>query len=291
MLLSPLQLQNFLNQADKVEFEFDTDTESSESKDTSGNTVIDYTNVKGLSSKVRPKLESDTSDVDTWYLPWKESTATFLRLVSRPLPGGRNWFFTAKLTGCEMWIVSCSGQPPIVMHVNALGDVYFPIEKVTLEVCSVVAAQTLAATALQTVQTTYGASCRFVHRITRGDPKQQHDLDIFCGAHMTIAVSTYDGTSRGGARFYGYYGVPTGDQYSVQYDGWTFRVRIESVKTEKVKVGFMGMFGSEETRKLYPFSPLTSKFCNTVYHRAGYFHRCKFAQFSHIDHRRNIHGF
>ena len=258
MFLSPLQLRDFLDRAGEFDVHFDP-IETSASRDTSGNTVIDYTNnVVGLSNKVRAKLGADsyTPYVDTWYLPWKASTATFLRLASKPPPGGRNWFFTAKLTGCEMWIVLCNDQPPILMHINALGLVLDPTFG-ELETCSVASAQELAARALQTVKTTYGADCRYVHRILRGDPRQQRDLDTFCAAQATIAVSAYDGYAPA-TRFYGYYGAPTGNQYSVPYNDWTFRVRRQTAETKKVrKSGLMGMFGSEETRTLYSFSSLT----------------------------------
>ena len=66
--------------------------------------------------KVVPKFVSPTN-----YLPWGVDKATTLLLDSN---SWGNWFLTATLSGCDVWIADHDDYEPLVIHINAnsLGD-------------------------------------------------------------------------------------------------------------------------------------------------------------------------
>ena len=94
---------------------------------------------------------------ETNFLPWSEDKATFMRLDH--IRWGI-WFFTSKLSGCDIWIADRKGEfEPLVIHANANSLGNDPVRNLQCK-------QNLSMMALTKFNQKYNQSYKFIQRIS-----------------------------------------------------------------------------------------------------------------------------
>ena len=165
-------------------------------------------------SQNKDDLDSNDS-ADSNFLPYNPNKASYL--IIKTLNWGL-WFFTAELSGCEIWIATENGRTPVMFHVNTMNCDY-STEKLQQR-------ENMAVDALNYINEQAGSNIyAFVYRLMapRSVDAISQYLTGFHSRYPNVVVGRYDGDD--GGIFYGETPTQDASDTTVVYAGWSFRCK------------------------------------------------------------------